>query len=231
MCDVVVLQGKGGRLSPNPESTKVVLMKKSFRFVARAVVSGLLILVPVYLAVLLLLKGMKSVAALVRPFASLLPDWIPAEKALSLVVVLTICFFVGVAVLTRAGRGVRERIERGFFERIPGYTLFRCLTQQVSGDKRQSIWKPALVQLGESLVTAFIIEEFEDGRYTIFVPSIPTPFSGSVHVLDRKWVHPLDLPLAEALKAISRWGSGSRDLVSAMERGAIHSGKEVAVVG
>jgi uncharacterized membrane protein len=206
-------------------------MKKSFRFVARAVLGGLLVLVPVYLAVLVLLKGMKSVAVLVRPFALLLPDWFPAEKALSLVLVLLICFLIGVAVLTRAGRGVRERIESGFFERIPGYTLFRCLTQQVSGDKRQSIWKPALVQLGQSLVTAFIIEEFEDGRYTIFVPSIPTPFSGSVHVLDRKWVHPLDLPLSEALKTVSRWGSGSRNLVAAMEREEIHSGKEAAVAG
>ena len=52
-------------------------MKKSLVFVARAVLSGLLVLVPVYLAVLVLLKGMKSVAALVRPFALLLPDWFP----------------------------------------------------------------------------------------------------------------------------------------------------------
>ena len=42
---------------------------------------GLLIIVPIYLAVLLLLKGMKSLAGLVRPFALLLPDWFPAEKA------------------------------------------------------------------------------------------------------------------------------------------------------
>ena len=55
-------------------------MKKSLVFVARAVLCGLLVLVPVYLAVLVLLKGMKSVAALVRPFALLLPDWFPAEK-------------------------------------------------------------------------------------------------------------------------------------------------------
>ena len=116
-------------------------MKKFLVFVARAVLSGLLVLVPVYLAVLVLLKGMKSVAALVRPFALLLPDWFPAEKALSLVLVLLICFLIGVAVLTRAGRVVRERIERGMFERIPGYTLFRSLTQQMSGDNRQNVWK------------------------------------------------------------------------------------------
>jgi uncharacterized membrane protein len=75
-----------------------------------------------------------------------------------------------------------------------------------------------LAEIEEALVPAFIIEEFEDGRYTGFVPSIPTPFAGAVYVLDRKRVHPLDVPFTEALKAVSRWGSGAKDLVTAMER-------------
>jgi uncharacterized membrane protein len=166
-----------------------------------------------------LLKGMKSVGQLVRPFARLLPDWFPAEQAMSLLLVLMICFLIGVAVRTRAGRVVRERIERGFFERIPGYALFRSLTQQVAGDIRQNVWKPALVEIEDALVPAFIIEEFEDGRYTVFVPSIATPFAGAVYILDRKRVHPLDVPFTEGLKAVSRWGSGAKDLVAAMERG------------
>ena len=55
-------------------------MKKALAFVAKSVLGGLLVIIPIYLAVLVLLKGMKSVAGLVRPFALLLPDWIPAEK-------------------------------------------------------------------------------------------------------------------------------------------------------
>ena len=195
-----------------------VHMKKALVFGAKAVLGGLLIIVPIYLAILLLLKGMKTVVGLVRPFALLLPDWLPAEKALSLLLVLMICFLIGVAVRTRAGRVVRERIERTFFERIPGYALFRSLTQQVAGDNRQNVWKPALVEIEEALVPAFIIEEFEDGRYTVFVPSIPTPLAGAVYILDRKRVHPLSVPFTEALKTVSKWGSGAKDLVAAMER-------------
>jgi len=195
-------------------------MKKAIVFIAKAVLGGLLIIVPIYLAVLLLLKGMKTVVGLVRPFALLLPDWLPAEKPLSLLLVLMICFMIGVAVRTRAGRVVRERIERTFFERIPGYALFRSLTQQVAGDNRQNVWKPALAEIEEALVPAFIIEEFEDGRYTVFVPSIPTPLAGAVYILDRKRVHPLNVPFTEALKAVSKWGSGAKNLVEAMERDA-----------
>ncbi len=194
-------------------------MKKALAFVAKSVFGGLLVVVPIYLAVLVLLKGMKSVGQLVRPFAQLLPDWFPAEQALSLLLVLMICFLIGIAVRTRLGRVTRERIEKGFFARIPGYTLFQNLTQQVAGDNRQNVWKPALVEIEEALVPAFIIEEFEDGRYTVFVPSIPTPLAGAVYILDRKRVHPLDVPFTEAFKTVSRWGSGAKDLVAAMERG------------
>ena len=194
-------------------------MKKALVFVAKAVLAGLLVVVPIYLAVLVLLKGMKSVGQLVRPFARLLPDWFPAEQAMSLLLVLMICFLIGVAIRTRAGRVVRERIEKGFFQRIPGYALFRSLTQRLAGEDQESTWKPALVEIEDALVPAFIIEEFEDGRYTVFVPSIPTPLAGAVYILDRKRVHPLDVPFTEALKAVSRWGSGAKDLVAAMERG------------
>ena len=40
-------------------------MKQALVFITRAFFSGLLIVVPIYLAILLLLKGMKSVVGLV----------------------------------------------------------------------------------------------------------------------------------------------------------------------
>jgi uncharacterized membrane protein len=194
----------------------MVLMKKSLSFVARATLKGFLVVVPIYLAILLLLKAMKAVANLVRPFAMLLPEWLPAEGALSLLLVLFICFLIGVAMRTPAGRTVREKIESSFFERIPGYALFRSLTHQLAGDDRERVWKPALVEIEDAHVPGFIIEEFVDGRYTVFVPSIPTPLAGAVYILERKRVHPLDVPLTQALQVVSKWGSGAKDLDRAM---------------
>ena len=197
-------------------------MKKFGEFVVRALVAGLLILVPFYLAVLLLLKATQSVVALVKPFAMLLPDWFPAEHFLSLLLVLIVCFLVGVAVRTPTGRAIRERIEKTLFERLPGYALLRSLTQRLAGQGEENVWKPALVEIEDALVPAFIIEELEDGRFTIFVPSVPTPFAGAVYILTRERVHPLDIPFTQAVQSVSRWGSGSKDLVAAMEtKGAL----------
>jgi len=193
-------------------------MRYAREFVTSTVVGGLFVVVPVYLAVLLLLKGMKSVAGLVRPFAALLPDWIPAEHFFSLILVLAICLLVGAAVRTRTGRAVRERMEIVFFERLPGYGLLRSLTQRLAGNTDEEAWKPALVEIEEALVPAFIIEALDDGRFTVFVPSVPTPLAGAVYVLRPERVHILDIPFTQAISSISRWGSGSRDLVAAMRK-------------
>jgi len=193
-------------------------MKLARDFVINAVVGGIFVVVPVYLAVLLLLKGMQSVASLVRPIAALVPDTVPAETLLSLLLVLFVCFLVGAAIRTRAGRRVRERLEVVFFERLPGYGLLRSLTQRLAGNSNENAWQPALAELEDALVPAFIIEALDDGRLTVFVPSIPTPLAGAVYILAPERVHIVDIPFSEAIKSISRWGSGSRDLVAAMRR-------------
>ena len=195
-------------------------MKFAREFLANTLVGGLLIVLPIYLAVLVLLKGLRSVAGLVRPLTVLLPEWLPAEGLLSLGLVLVACFLIGLAVRTRAGRILRERIERSLFEKLPGYALFRSLTQRLAGQGRESTWKPALVEIEEALVPAFIIEELEDGRFTVFVPSVPTPLAGAVYILGRERVHALDVPFTQAISSISRWGSGSKDLVAAMTKAA-----------
>jgi uncharacterized membrane protein len=196
---------------------KEQLMKPVREFVVNALVGGLLVVVPIYLAVLLMLKGMQAVAGLVRPFALLLPEWLPAENVLSLLLVLIACFLIGVSVRTPTGRAIRERMEKSLFERLPGYALFRGLTQRVAGENQENVWKPALAEIEDALVPAFIIEELEDGRFTVFVPSVPTPLAGAVYILSRERVHPLDVPFTQAIQTVSRWGSGSKELVAAME--------------
>lgn len=193
-------------------------MKYARELVVSTVVGGALVLLPIYLAVLLLLKGMQSVVGLVRPIAALLPEWLPGESVWSLLIVLLVCFVVGAAVRTRAGRAAREGAEKSLFGRVPGYALFRSLTLRMAGEGDQNVWKPVLAELGDGLVPAFIVEELDDGQVTVFVPSVPTPFAGGVQILRPERVHLVDIPFTQAIKSISRWGSGSGDMVAAMRK-------------
>jgi uncharacterized membrane protein len=193
---------------------RVIAVRKFFESFLSTLGAGILVVAPVYLGVLLLLKIMQSLAGLVRPLARLLPEWLPAEGLLSLLLVLLVCLIVGLLVRTRSGQSL---LEHSVLEKLPGYTLFKSLTLRIAGRADSVAWKPALAEIEEALVPAFIIEELADGRYTVFVPSVPTPFAGAVYVLTRERVHPVSVGFAQAFKTVSRWGAGSAELVAAME--------------
>jgi uncharacterized membrane protein len=192
-------------------------MRKGSGSPVGTLVAGMLVLAPVYLGVLLLLKAIKSLTVVLNPLAELLPGWLPAEGILSLLLVLVFCYLVGLAIRTSPGQAIRQRIERSVFDKIPGYALFRSFAQRLAGKSEDQTWKPALAEIEDALVPAFIIEEFADGRYTVFVPSVPTPLAGAVYVLSHDRVHPLNIAFTRAMKTVSQWGSGCKDLVAAME--------------
>jgi len=42
---------------------------------------------------------------------------------------------------------------------------------------------------------------------------------GAIYILQSDRVHPLDVPLARALKVITRWGSGAGELMAVFRKG------------
>jgi uncharacterized membrane protein len=192
-------------------------MSKVVNFILGSLLTGVLILAPLYLAVLLLLKAIGSVVQLVRPVAKLLPDWVHREDVLALILILLACFLVGLSVRTKWGQTMWRHSEP-LFQKIPGYSLFRGFMQRLAGDTEAEAWRPALAEIEEALVPAFIIEELADGRFTVFVPAVPAPFTGQVYILDPARVHAVSVPFTHAIRAVSRWGSGCRELVAAMDR-------------
>jgi uncharacterized membrane protein len=185
-------------------------------FVGTAVVGGLLVLVPLYLAGLLVIKLIGTVAGVVKPIANLLPPWLPAERFLSVSLVLALCFVIGLLVRTTRGVAMRDQLERSLFGKLPGYELFRSLSLRATGHSEQAGWKPAIVEVEDAYVPAFIVEKLDNGSYTVFVPSVPTPFAGAIYVLTPDRVHELDVPVSQAARAISQWGIGTKSLVENM---------------
>jgi uncharacterized membrane protein len=185
--------------------------------VVRALVAGVLLIAPIYLAILLLLKAMKSVAGVVRPLARLLPESFPAENVVSFLAVLMLCLLVGIVLGTPMGQATRIKMENSLLQKIPGYEMFRSMSRQLAGQSQETSWKPALAEIEGALVPAFIVEKLDDGRFTVFVPSVPTPLAGAIYILSAERVHPLNVPFTQAVKVITRWGEGSKDLVAAMQ--------------
>jgi uncharacterized membrane protein len=184
-------------------------MKGLAELTKTTLIGGLLVVLPIYLSILLLAKTVAAIFALLSPITAAIPAGAQFRQVIAIVIVLAVCLVAGLVVRTAPGRRAKNAFERSVLEKIPGYALVRGLAERVSGDEGGGAFQPALVEIEDALSPGFIIEELDDGRYTVLVPSVPTPAAGALFILPRERVHPLDVPFTQAVKVISKWGAGA----------------------
>ena len=184
-------------------------MKSLAELTKTTLIGGLLVVLPIYLTILLLVKTLAGIFALLSPVTEAIPAGAQFRHVIAIVLALAVCLVAGLVVRTGFGLRAKNALERSVLERIPGYALVRGLAERMSDNGADGAFQPALVELEDALSPGFIIEELEDGRYTVLVPSVPTPAAGSLFILPRERVHPLDVPFTQAVKVISKWGEGA----------------------
>ena len=199
-------------------------MKTLLQFLKITLVGGLLVVLPLWVSLLLLFKAIKGAMAMLLPIAKLLPQWVVHEKITALVLLLLICFAVGLFIRTGPGKQIGQWITQHILDRIPGFAVMRGMTRQLAGDKGEQSFQPALVEIEEALVPAFIIEKHGDGQFTVFVSSSPTPMAGAIYILQPERVHPVDVPLTKAMVCVTKWGAGAAEMRAAIRSGSVEEG-------
>ena len=189
-------------------------MKGLAELTKTTLIGGVLIVLPIYLSILLLAKTLSAIVTLLSPVTAAIPAGVQFRQVIAVLIVLAVCFVAGIVVRTGPGLRAKHALERSVLEKIPGYSLVRGLTHRVSGEEGEGAFRPALVEIEDALAPAFIIEELKDGRYTVLIPSVPTPAAGSLLIMQRERVHPLDVPFTQAVKVISKWGAGAGELAN-----------------
>lgn len=192
-------------------------MKRALAFIKATLLGGLIVVLPAWLAVLLVLKALGHLEIFVKPVSSHLPQTIGHPRIIAILVLIGLCFLVGVVIQTAIGRKAERAAERAVLEKIPGYTTLRSLASRLSDHSETTSFQPALVEIEEALVPGFIVEQHSGNRCTVFIPSVPTPMAGAVYIMDNNRVHPLDLPAVSVMQCISKWGGGSDKLVAAYD--------------
>jgi len=192
-------------------------MKALWKFVASTLIGGLLVLLPAYLAILLIAKGVKGLIGIARPLVTNLPIDAEHHAMAALGVVLLASFIVGLAVTTWPGRPLGRWLDKGLLDRIPGYTFLRSLLSRTFGDESAE-FRVAFVEFDDNTALCYVVEEHANGYFTVFMPSSPTPFSGSVLLMPPHRVHIVDVPFTQAFSAMAKWGTGMRDMAVLLDK-------------
>lgn len=183
--------------------------------VKSTIVDGLIILLPLGLILIIGMKLVAMLRELSEPFAVLLPESLRYPSLIAVAMLLILSLIAGLLARTGTGKRAGVYFEGSVLNRIPGYSLLRSLTQGVQTEETQD-YAPVFVETDESLALGFIIEIHDDGRYTVFIPSAPTPTAGAVFVMEASRVHFIDAHFMDVVKAVSKFGVGSASLIKSM---------------
>src|SRR5215813_7155252 len=191
-------------------------MKTLTDFLRMTLVGGLLVVLPLWVSVLLLVKAIKSALVVLHPLAKLLPQTLVHPNVVAICLLVLICFGVGLLIRTELGKRIGDWLEQHLLGRLPGFSIIRGMIRQFAGKEDEQSFQPALVEIEEALVPAFIIEKHADGQFTVFVSSSPTPMAGAIYILQPERVHPVDVPLRKAMVCVTKWGAGAAEMRAAM---------------
>lgn len=190
-------------------------MEKIKSFIMTSLLGGFVVILPVAILVAAFGWIFNFVTDLIQPLTNLIVANSEMKELLADLIVISIilmaCFFVGVFVRTKFGMWIFHMVENRFLKMAPGYTLVKETITQIFGNKKSPFSSVALAQIfgNETLVTSFITDEHADGSYTVFVPTGPNPTSGNIFHLKKEFVHPVDVPVEDAMRSIISCGAGS----------------------
>jgi uncharacterized membrane protein len=191
-------------------------MKAIGEFIKSTLIGGLLVILPLGLVAMVVLKIVGMLKPVAAPIAERLPHVFHFPFVIASLLLLLACFITGLLAQTQTGQSVENFFERAILNHIPGYEMVRGLTRRIGNIEESEKLAPALAELEDALVPAFVVEKHMDGRYTVFVPSAPTPAVGAIYIMAKERVHLVDAPFLKTVKCVSSWGVGSAELLKAM---------------
>jgi uncharacterized membrane protein len=122
-------------------------MKRFVAFLKSALLGGLLVVLPAWLAVLLVLKALSHLEIFVKPISKHLPQAIGHPRGIAIVLLVAMFFTVGLLIQTAIGSRMKSLVERRILNKIPGYTTLHGFAARLTDSDESASFKPALVEI------------------------------------------------------------------------------------
>jgi len=204
-------------------------MGKLKAFIGKALLGGVLVLLPVALLLGAFNWVFKVVTNLIQPLTDVVikNNGMPEVVGDVVVVLLiaTVCFVVGTLATTGVGKWIHDLLDEYLSRFAPGYKLTKGIVGQFLGDKTTSPFTNGEVAKArifgadsETTVTAVVTCRHEDGTFTVFVPTGPNPTSGNMYHLQEDQVELFpEVSMESMMKTIIACGAGSDAMFAGIE--------------
>lgn len=197
-------------------------MKKLKNFFLTSIIGGLLVILPIGLIVWVFSIVINFLIRYISPVTKLVSMFIIDVRILpviiAVVIIILICFFVGLFVKTKIGNWVHNNIELKILSKIPGYNMVKGAIGQILSTERKTrpFSKVVLFKLynNDVLMTGIITDDEHEEYITIFCPTAPNPTSGFIYHVPRKQVFELEEGVENTMRTVLSGGSGSNILIS-----------------
>lgn len=213
---------RSGRLQPAPSSSHDWLpmirqtttqLLSVFGFIKATAIGGVFVLAPIVVLVILVAKVVSFLYDMIRPWTSYLPVHNLAGAALALllgiVALLGVCFLAGLLAHTTLAAWATRTIESAIVSALPGYALIKSMGEGIAGLGDKSRRRGVLVRRDDHSRIGVLMDELDDGRCLVFVPGVPSPWSGQLYVVTRDRLEEIDAPLHDIMDLLQRLGIGA----------------------
>ncbi len=192
-------------------------LRRILSFVKSTLVGGIFFLVPVVALVFVIGQAGAFAYQIVHP----LVDWLPVRTVstvslafliVALVLVL-VCFLAGLVARMAISQWFVGSLERVIVTLIPSYGLMKSMGQGWIGIAGEEPHQPVLVRLDDHQQIGFRMDTLVDGRSVIFIPNVPTPWTGSLMVVAADRIEPLPFTTQQAIECLRRLGANTGELL------------------
>jgi uncharacterized membrane protein len=196
-------------------------VQRFFNFIKSTVVGGIFVLVPLVLLCIVLGQAATFAYNIIHPVIVLMPvknvSTVSLAFAIAILAIVLICFLAGLLARTAVSQWFVGSLEQVILTFVPGYGLMKSMGQGWVGVSEEEPHQPVMVRFDDAEQIGFVMDSLANGRLVVFLPDVPTPWSGTLVFVGADRVTPLPLSTKEAIECLRRLGVTTSKLMVGRE--------------
>ena len=185
-------------------------------FIVTTLIGGAVFLVPLgmigyigYQAVLVMKMVAEPMAQFIRVDTV---AGVALANLIALGIVIGICFAAGIVARHTIAGGLIKKLD-SILINIPGYSMIRGIKSNFDLDEHEKM-RPVAIQLGTAQRIGLEMQQLGDGRSMVYIPSVPSAWSGITQILPADQLTYLDIPVTKVVELTEKFGHGVEELLA-----------------